>query len=315
MPEPIQAEVVQFEVNTTCNMRCRICPLVLREGREAHEVDFSEFQSIFEANFAPPYMIIFSGFSEALLNTDLGQMIEWEKARGNRVLVATNGKLLDREAAATLLDLRVDQVAVSLDSVLPAIYEGLRPGLPLAGLLDNLRTFQRAISERDAPTRVVINSVVTRSTSPHLDGVLDFLTRVGIGDWALIKVMLEPDARSRSADAEYLSWEEYEALGLDSLLERAQARGVHAFRSDPRVLETKGCQLPGHSFYLNADFDVSSCPFASFHPGFVFGNLRERHLREIFDEDAYAAFRKRFERRDHPAMCHRCACLFSSPTG
>lgn len=311
----MNAEFIQMELNTVCNMRCEVCPLVLDGPREPLDVDPEEYFSIFQRNFAAPYLLIISGFSEALLCPGLLPIIAWEKKRGNQVFVGTNGKLLSGKLLEDLLDLEVDQIVLSLDSMDREVYQGLRHGQNLDELLERVGSARERILARGSRTRLVVNSVVTRSTAPLLTELVERLAEMGVGDLALIKVMRMGDLTSGYLEREYLTWDQYDDLDLKALVRRAGESGIHAIMSDRSVLREDGCRIPDTGFYISADFDVSPCPYASFDRRYVFGNLREAHIREIFGSSAYQEFRAAFRDRGHLPVCENCACLFSDPDG
>ncbi len=69
VPLPIKPDLIQFEVNTRCNLRCPICLYTaVAKDHKLTDVTYEEYRDIFVASFTPPYVIIYSGFSEALLN-------------------------------------------------------------------------------------------------------------------------------------------------------------------------------------------------------------------------------------------------------
>ena len=308
----VRPELVQVEVNTTCNLRCRICPYTATAGeRPSRDLTFEEYRTVFGRSFTPPYVVIFSGFSETLLNPHVHRMAEFEKRRGCKVLLATNGTLLDARRAARFLDAGVDQFVVSLDAGRPDVYQALRSGADFAAVLRNVLRLREELARRASASTIVVNCVVTRSTAPHLGELLTFLHRHGLEDVALIKVMKLAAMRNRFLQTQFLSWDEYNALPLAALARQAQALGLRLMRSDDRVLETRGCHCPDGAFYVSADLDLSVCPLLSFAPRWVFGNLRRETIDAVCRRNRFAAFRSRFAAGRRPALCRECACLFT----
>jgi radical SAM protein with 4Fe4S-binding SPASM domain len=308
----LQPEMIQFEPNTRCNLLCPICPYTaVADKRPAKNVAFGEYREIFERSFTPPYVVIFSGFSETLLNPDVPEMIRFEKDRRCQVFLATNGLLLDVERTAGLLDTGVDQIVVSLDSTLPEAYTAIRASDALDRVMKNVLHLQEEIVRRNSRSKVVINSVVARSTAAHLQELLEFLNANGISDLAFIKTMKMASAEDPVLEREFLDWTDYENLPWREILARAGKLGIDVMRSDPKVIGTAGCHLPGKGFYISADFDVSTCPFLSFTDEYVFGNLRRQSIEEITGGKRYREFERLFAEGKHLPQCRDCACLFS----
>jgi MoaA/NifB/PqqE/SkfB family radical SAM enzyme len=305
-------DFIQFEPNTACNLACPICPSAAGlPGRAPHRVRFEEYREIFQAAFSPPYLIVYSGFSEALLNPDLARMAAFEKARGCRVFVASNATLLEPESVSGLLDCGVDQFVISLDTLDPDRFSALRAGTSFEAVSARVLWLREEIARRGADSRIVINAVVTRSTAGGLPDLLEFLHRHGLCDLALIKVMRMAGMDDPFLDAEFLDWPAYRALPFERLAQHAEGLGIRLMRSDDRVLHNQGCHLPLGGLYISAEFDVSVCPFLSFSAAGVFGNLRQTSIDEIRGSDRFTAFADRFRRGGWLEACEDCACLFS----
>jgi MoaA/NifB/PqqE/SkfB family radical SAM enzyme len=310
----VRPELVQVELNTTCNLRCRICPYTAGAGgRPPRNVSLADYQRLIGPAFEPPYVVVLSGFSETLLNPDVPRIVAFEKHRGCKVLLATNGTLLDDRRAARLLDAGVDQFVVSLDADRPDVYQALRSGADLRAVLRNVLRLRDQLARHPGASTIVVNAVVTRSTAPHLPALLDFLHRHRLPDVALIKVMKLAAMRNRFLQTEFLSWDEYDALPHDRLAAQARSLGLRLMRSDRRLLQTRGCHCPTGAFYVSADFDLTVCPMLSFAPRSVFGNLRRRTADAICRTARFTTFRRHFAAGRRPALCSQCACLFTTP--
>lgn len=132
-------EVVDLEISATCNLRCRFCVEAFdRTGRRGRTMRLDEWRAVSEANLRPPYNIVFSGFCEPLLHPQIEAFVAYEKNRGNRVNIGTNGLLLDAPVRARLLELGVDRFSVSLQSLNA---ESSEPGC--AGAADTDRPVSR----------------------------------------------------------------------------------------------------------------------------------------------------------------------------
>lgn len=308
----VRPALLQVEINTTCNLRCGICPhTATTRTRPARNLALDDYRAAVERSFLPPYVTIFSGFAETLLHPQLHRLVEFEKRRGGTVMVATNGTLLDRRRAARLLDAGVDQFVVSLDAARPDVYEAIRTGASFDAVLGHVLHLRDEIARRRSTAAIVVNCVVMRSTAPRLEELLRFLHRHGLADLALIKVMKLAAMRNRFLREEYLSWAEYDALPLGRLARQARRLGIRMLRSDDAILRTRGCHCPDHAFYLSANLDLTVCPFLSFQPRWVFGNLRRETIDAIERSRRFVSFRARFAAGRWPAVCEDCACLFT----
>jgi radical SAM protein with 4Fe4S-binding SPASM domain len=306
-----EPKAIQIEINTDCDLRCPFCPMLnVYRGRAKRHMPFEELKEVFERNFHKPHQTTFSGFAEAMLNPALWPMVEFEKARGNEVLLATNGTHLDAFNINRIVELGVDKVIATLDALEPEAYRRLRQG-DVGTVIANLGALREAVEKAGAPTDIVLNYVVMRSTAAGMEPFISFMRANGFGTVMFIKIMGDARVRNAFVEKEHLSWEEYGALDFDRLTELAKEQGICAQRSDASQLRSSGCEMPEMGVYISADWEISCCPFLAQYPEFVFGNLKEQSISEIYGSQRFAELRSRLARGEWTSQCEECACLFS----
>ncbi len=304
-------ETVQVEVTTACNLGCTFCPhMSLYRDRTERHVGFDEFREVFDRSFPQWHVTIFSGFSETLLNHDVFKMIEYEKARGNSAILATNGLLLDSERAQQIADLDVDGVTVTLDTMVPSRYAELRGVDALPVVLRNLGSLQEAIRSKGASTEVIINYVLMRSTAGCIRDVLDLMGREGIGSLFLIKLMQGSQSPGPFHKSEGMSWDEHEAMDYEAIRAHADRLGITVHRSSRASLHDPGCSLPSSAIYLTSSWDAFVCPFHVNNVEYRLGNLKESTIEEVRSSEQFKRLGAVFEAGSHLPECRDCACLF-----
>jgi putative heme d1 biosynthesis radical SAM protein NirJ1 len=109
--------VVVWNTTRTCNLKCIHCYSNSESKKYEGELDTGEALRFIDhlAEFKVP-VILFSG-GEPLLREDLIELVTYAKNKGIRATISTNGTLLSREKAATLMDLGVGYIGVSLDGI------------------------------------------------------------------------------------------------------------------------------------------------------------------------------------------------------
>ena len=119
------------EVTTRCNLRCAMC-VKQAPGQGLAEGDMSEDTF---ARLAPALAkldaLVLNGIGESLLHPHLERFIEAAKpAMPSRGWIGfqTNGQLLGRERALSLVRAGVDRVCISADAVSPQVFRALRKG-------------------------------------------------------------------------------------------------------------------------------------------------------------------------------------------
>lgn len=307
-------EMLQVEINTTCNYRCPMCSLTsLLKDRRPHNMSLEDYKRVVSRDFTGPTMVVFSGFAETLLHPRWGEFARFEKSRGNLVMVATNGALLNEENQQELLDSGVDKVTISFEAMNQATYSRFRVGGDFDRVRENILQFQRRIGDSRKPLGIVLNFVLSRSTAPHVLRFIDTMKAVGLKDLALIR-MMDPGGDSEFFREEGFTDEQYRRVDFEAIGNAARRAGVQVFWSDPHPNGHVACPLPSVGIYLSASFDLAVCPYSFFQEGMVFGNLLDHSFAEIWENPAYVRFRNECGAGRFPAFCGaECRCYFTGP--
>jgi radical SAM protein with 4Fe4S-binding SPASM domain len=118
--------VVVWNLTRACNLRCLHCYTDSSAGCYPGELTTRECQAVLEdlRDFEVP-AVLFSG-GEPLLRPDFFELVARARQLGLRVVVSTNGTLIDARAARRLRQLEVAYVGISLDSAVPAVHDRFR---------------------------------------------------------------------------------------------------------------------------------------------------------------------------------------------
>lgn len=118
---------IDFELNSTCNMRCSFC--THGHERVPHRIlGLDEFSRVIDEGEKHGLSSIKLNYiNEPLLNKDLPHFVRYAKAHGVlNVYFATNGVLLTEDMSRTLIDAGVTKIMVSLDAVTPETFRLMR---------------------------------------------------------------------------------------------------------------------------------------------------------------------------------------------
>jgi len=142
------------ETTTRCNLQCPMCL------KQRHDAEFLE-GDISEATFAAllpalPTLeaLILNGIGEPLLHPHLDDFIGLAKERMNKnawIGFQTNGLLMDRQRAMSLVQAGVDRICLSVDAVSPATFSSIRQGgefRNVEGALKMLHLAKKAYNDR-----------------------------------------------------------------------------------------------------------------------------------------------------------------------
>jgi len=109
--------VVVWNVTRHCNLACRHCYSASGSEKSQIELDFNQARAVIDdlAAFGCP-VLLFSG-GEPLTRPDVPDLAAYAVKRGMRAVISTNGTLINEQTAATLKDIGLSYVGVSLDGI------------------------------------------------------------------------------------------------------------------------------------------------------------------------------------------------------
>ena len=127
--------------------------------------------------FADPPMIHLSGYGEPMCHVDFLEVVRLAKATGGRVEMTTNGMLLDEEKAEALVELELDRLTVSIDSVSPEGFADVRVDGNLLDVIANIERLHRLVLRHRG-----------RRGKPHI-GIAFVAMRRNVGDLAKLPLL------------------------------------------------------------------------------------------------------------------------------
>jgi radical SAM protein with 4Fe4S-binding SPASM domain len=142
---------VDFELNSTCQMKCAHCTHGVETVRKRELSRESFEKAIDEGQRHGLCSVKLNYINEPLLRRDLAGFVRYAKSRGVlNVYFATNGLLLSRERAAELMDAGLSKVMVSLDATTAETFSLMRRSTKLSEIERNIRGLLELRAERGA---------------------------------------------------------------------------------------------------------------------------------------------------------------------
>lgn len=314
--------MVAWEVTRSCNLSCLHCRASAEKGPYPDEFDTAACLALLDdiASFAGPVIILTGG--EPLLRPDLFELASHGTDRGLRMVLATNGTLVDERTAEKIRDSGIRRVSISLDGSDASRHDALRA---VPGAFDGAMGGIDAL--RKAGVEFQVNTTVTRRNLSDLERILDLAVSFGAAAHHLF--LLVPTGRGREMADEEISPEEYEKT-LRWFLDKEDRVPVelkatcapHAFRIRRQLgkkrktaaahppgfirgpeLTPRGC-LGGITFcFISHVGTVQPCGYLEVDCG----RIPERPFREIWEHSA--VFGRLRNPRLYGGKCGRCEFL------
>ncbi|MDR3038798.1 MAG: radical SAM protein [Candidatus Adiutrix sp.] len=295
--------LVAWETTRACNLACRHCRAEAVPQPPAGELSPGEGRDFLDqlAAWAPAPGVILSG-GEPLLRPDILDLAAYGRARGLRMLLSTNGTLLDAPLARALKAAGVARVSLSLDHPDATGHDAFR-GAP--GAFDG--TQRGAAHLRAAGLPFQINSTLTAGNLDQAEALTDLARELGAVAHHVF--LLVPVGRAAGLE-EPLTAGEYEAALKD--IHRREAELPLEFkatcapqyqrlsRESGRPVRGRGC-LAGQGFLFFSSFgEARGCGYLT--P--AAGNFRLAPVRDIYERaPLFLELRDRTRYRGRCGVC------------
>lgn len=195
--------VVVWNTTRRCNLACRHCYSASSAGvRCGDELSTAEGKALIDdlAAFGAPVLLLSGG--EPLCRGDILELANYAASAGLRVVVSTNGTLIDAALASELAAAGVAYVGVSIDGMERTHDEFRRKRGAFAGAMAGIRAC------RGAGVKVGLRFTVTRGNMAQIPGVFElmdaeqiprvcFYHLVGTGRGAELKALQLSHAETR----------------------------------------------------------------------------------------------------------------------
>lgn len=165
---------VTIEFTNHCNVSCVMCPRRYMQGPKGF-LDYSLFCTLADEismHKGTALVPFFRG--EALMHPEAVAMLRYARQKGiGPIQLATNATLLSREVAEALVEMKIDFLSFSLDSIDPATYRRIRRGAELETVLENIEALCDVKRRKgNGRPQIQVSVVNTRGTAA---GITDFV--------------------------------------------------------------------------------------------------------------------------------------------
>ncbi len=167
---------VTLELTNHCNLNCTFCPRKLMEKHQGCMDTGLAKRLIDEMAGHLPVSLVPFFRGESLLHPDWAEILEYAKSRGvGPIQLTSNGMRLDCEASQVILDLEIDFISFSVDTVDPEIYEQTRRRSQYDKVVQNILQFVELKHRRGKPLpQVQVSSVDTELHRPGKEAFVAF---------------------------------------------------------------------------------------------------------------------------------------------
>jgi heme b synthase len=308
--------MIAWEVTRSCNLNCVHCRAAANCGPYPGELSTQKcFQLIDEiAAMSSPVIILTGG--EPLLRPDIFEIAAYGTGKGLRMVLATNGTLVDESIARRMIASGIKRVSISIDGADAQSHDAFRnePGA-FAGAMRGIDALKSAGMEFQ------INTTITAANLFQIKDILKLAKKLGAAAHHIF--LLVPTGRGRDLADQAITASEYEKTLLwfhqESLNCEIQLKATcapHYFRimhqnkikdAEPKKKvgghfheSTRGC-LGGISFcFISHVGQVQPCGYLELDCG----NVKKQSFAEIWKNSE--VFRNLRDLSKYGGKCGRC---------
>lgn len=179
VPVPIAGqfpERITLELTNKCNLNCTFCPRRLME-KHLGFMDTHLAKTLLNemaGNLPVTLVPFFRG--ESLLHPDWIEIIHYAKQKGiGPIQLTTNATLMNRKAAKAMIDLELDFISFSIDTLDPEIYEKTRRGANYQVVTKNILQLLDLREKKGlGRPEVQVSAVETREHRQGMDAFVSF---------------------------------------------------------------------------------------------------------------------------------------------
>lgn len=148
-----------IEINNTCNLKCPICPNVIRKNKASGYMNFRLFKKIIDQSkdFIKDVYLFIGG--EPLLHPKLVDFINYAEKNGIRTLIHTNTTILNNDIARKLLKSKLSFVSFSVDGYDAKYYEKIRIGAKYEKTVENILNFLKLKKQLNGKVYTIIQTI------------------------------------------------------------------------------------------------------------------------------------------------------------
>ena len=195
--------LIAWELTRTCNLSCVHCRAASIDKPYPNELTTEECMNLLDevASFASPIMILTGG--EPLLRPDVFEIATYGTQIGLRMVLATNGLLIDTETTKQMREASIQRVSISLDGATADSHDKFRQVAgAFAGSLRGIDLLKKASIEFQ------INTTITRENLHELPDIQKLAE--GLGAAAHHIFLLVPTGRGKDFKEQEIAAKDYE---------------------------------------------------------------------------------------------------------
>lgn len=214
-----QLRLVAWELTRRCNLRCIHCRASAQDEPFSGEFEKDECIDILEqiSEVSKPIIILTGG--EPLLRDDIFDIARHGSSLGLRMVMATNGTLINKEIAREMKSADIKRVSISIDGPNSDIHDNFRG---VEGSFEGSLKGIQVLKEEGIEFQ--INTTITNKNAKYLKDIINLSIHLGASAHHVF--LLVPTGRAKDMKEQQIDADNYEEL-LVMLYRLSQSLPIH----------------------------------------------------------------------------------------
>ena len=171
-------EFFVIEITNRCNITCPACPWHTCMRRSIKDMSFLEFKLIIKKILPYAKTVCLYLMGEPFLNTELKQIIEYLKSNDIRVIISSNGMLI-QENIDWIINGDIDYLQIALDGYTKETHEKYRIGSNFDIIIAGLELLSSYKDTNLKNTEIVIQTLINKYNENEIRMIENYAKSLG----------------------------------------------------------------------------------------------------------------------------------------
>lgn len=299
-----------WELTMGCNMRCKHCGSRCSEPLQ-DELNMQEALDLCDQLKDIGLKIITLSGGEPTTRGDWSQIASRLVSNGIVTSMITNGWLVDDEFIENVKNSGLKSVAISIDGLKDTHDYIRRKG----SFEKSIQSISKMVD--NGITASVITSINKKNIN-ELKDMFDLFSKIGVYSWQLQMALPmgnfsdHDELMASPSDIKSIVDFAYDRMGTSPMIVLADCIGYYSKKSIELTeyflqdnWSWNGCGAGKTVLGILHNGDIVGCTSVR-NPELIAGNIRQKSLREIWDDDNSFAWNRKFESSDLDGFCKEC---------
>ena len=310
IPKQLDLKKLYIELTTKCNFDCITCirnswsDSIDKMANETIDKIFKQIDDLPELE-----TVHFGGFGEPLTHPRFIELATQVKDKGYRAEVITNGQLMDQSKAEKLIEIGFNKVVFSIDAPKKETLESIRKNADIDKILKNIKRLSDLRTSK-SNLDIWLEFVAMKSNIDQLGDLIELASELNLD--GIIITNLIPYTEDMVGEELYDTDEEKIKAKLGGYVSLHTSYPEMKLRTDRKCnfiknssasINWKGEVVPCYPLLHN--YQVYIYGRCRDNKSYNYGNVNEKDLKDIWQQDDYVRFRSRVKHGDFPS-CTDC---------